>query len=170
MYSEIMTASGFNNPWYWLLVAVVWVRSIQWTLGIPHDTIRAGKWGDEQARKDALALLDIHIRTIIGEYRQFGIYLVAVTCFVLASFATMGFWNDIAVLQGVFFIAFPMAILGGMSVSLAFKLHDRTVGWDELCSVYRKQRWIKIGLAILFILVSMIWAMFLEIRPFLDQL
>ena len=106
MYAEIMTANGFNNPWYWLLVAVVWVRAIQWTLGIPSDMMRAAKRGNVQAKEDALALMDIYIRSTIRDFNQFGIALVMLTCFVLASFATMGFWNDVPVLQGISFIAF----------------------------------------------------------------
>jgi len=169
MYAEIMTANGFDNPWYWLLVAIVWVRTIQWTLGIPFDMMRAASKGDVQAKQDALALSDIHIRSMTHEFNRFGTMLVLMTCFVLASFATMGFWNDIAVLQGVFFIAFPMAILGAISVRLAFRLQETPKNWKELCRIYRRHRFMKITLALLFIVTSMLWALFLEIRPYLDQ-
>jgi len=115
MYAEIMTANGFDNPWYWLLVAIVWVRAIQSTMGIPADIMRGAKRGDERSKKDALALLDIYTRTMIRDFNHFGTILVLMTSFVLASFATMGFWNGVAILQGVFFIAFPMVLLGAMS-------------------------------------------------------
>ncbi|MBE9477579.1 MAG: hypothetical protein IME92_10540 [Proteobacteria bacterium] len=170
MYAEIMTANGFDNPWYWLLVAIVWVRAIQWTLGIPADIMRAAAKGDAQAKQDALALSGIYIRTMTRDFNQFGTILVVMTCFVLASFATMGFWNGVAILQGIFFISFPMVILGAMEVRLSFWLQDKPVSWDVWCKIYRKQRWIKIALAIIFIIVSMLWALYLEIRPYLEQL
>lgn len=170
MYADIMTANGFDSPWYWLLVAIVWVRVIQWTLGIPFDMMRAALNGDTQARQDVFALLDIHIRNVTHEFNRFGSVLVLMTCFVLASFATMGFWNDIAVLQGAFFIAFPMALQGAIGVRLAFRLQENPATWKELCSIYRKQRLMKFALAVLFIAGSILWALFLEIRPYLDQL
>ncbi len=170
MYAEIMTANGFDSPWYWLLVAVVWVRAIQWTFGIPREMMRAAQRGDEQAKTDALALMDIHIRITTRDFNQFGTVLVLLTCFVLASFATMGFWNDVPVLQGVFFVAFPITLLGAMGVKLAYRIQQHPVDWEELCRIYRKQRWIKVALAILFIFTSMLWALFLEIRPYLEQL
>jgi hypothetical protein len=170
MYAEIMTANGFDSPWYWLLVAIVWVRAIQWTLGIPADTMRAAVNGNERAKQDALALSDIYIRVMTRDFNQFGTILVLMTCFVLASFATMGFWNGVAILQGVFFIAFPMVLLGAMGVHLSYRLQNKPESWDVLCKIYRKQRWIKIAMAIMFIFVSMLWALFLEIRPYLEQL
>lgn len=170
MYAEIMTANGFNSPWYWLLVAVVWVRAIQWTFGIPTDMMRSAKLGDEQARQDASALMDIHIRVTTRDFNQFGTVLVLLTCFVLASFATMGFWNDVPVLQGVFFVAFPVTLLGAMGVRQAYRLQAQSLNWDDIYKIYRKQRWIKIALAILFVFASMLWALYLEIRPFLEQL
>lgn len=170
MYAEIMTANGFNSPWYWLLVAIVWVRAIQWTIGVPADIMRAAKKGDSQAKLDALILIDIYIRTMTRDFNQFGTILVLMTCFVLASFATMGFWNGVAILQGVFFIAFPMVFLGAMGVHLAYRLQKKPESWDELCKIYRRQRWIKAAMAILFMFTSMLWALFLEIRPYLEQL
>ena len=168
MYADIMTANGFNSPWYWLLVAVVWVRAIQWTLGIPGDMIRAAKRGDTQARQDAMTLMEIHIRTTTRDFNHFGTPLVLLTCFVLASFATMGFWSDVPVLQGVFFIAFPIALLGAMGVRLSYQLHKQPVDWDGLHRIYRKQRWIKVALSVLFTFTSMLWALYLEIRPYLE--
>lgn len=170
MYAEIMTANGFNNPWYWLLVAVVWVRAIQWTLGIPSDMVRAAKRGDMQAKEDALALMDIYIRATTRDFNQFGTALVLLTCFVLASFVTMGFVNDVPVLQGISFIAVPITLLGALSVRLAYRLQNQPADWENLCRLYRNQRWIKVALAIGFICSSMLWALYLEIRPYLEQL
>lgn len=169
MYAEIMTADGFSNPWYWLLVAIVWVRCIQTTLGIPSDVMRNAKNDDPQAKADALNLLDIHIRNTTDEFNQFGAYLVATMTFVLASIATMGFWNDVPVLQGAFFIAFPMALIGAMGIRLASKLKGTGITWDHLCSVYRRQFWLKLSLGVFFIFTSMIWAVYLEIRPYLEH-
>ena len=170
MYAEIMTANGFNSLWYWLLVSVIWVRAIQWTVGIPSDMMRAARKGSEQAKIDAMVLMDIHIRTTTREFNQFGTALVLMTCFVMASFATMGFWNDVPVLQGVFFVAFPIVILGALGIRLSYKLQDKPVDWDQFSHIYRRHFWLKVGMAIFFIFSSMLWALFLEIRPYLEQL
>ena len=170
MYAEIMTANGFNNLWYWLLVSVVWVRAIQWTVGIPSDMMRAARRGNEQAKIDALGMMDIHIRTTTREFNQFGTALVLLTCFVMASFATMGFGNDIPVLQGVFFIAFPIVVLGALGVRLSYRLQKKPVEWDELISIYRRHFWLKVALAIFFVVSSMLWALYLEISPYLEHL
>lgn len=170
MYAEIMTANGFNSLWYWLLVSVIWGRAIRWTVGIPNDMMRAARNGNQQAKEDALSLMDINIRTTTHEFNQFGTALVLLTCFVMASFATMGFWNDVPVLQGLFFVGFPIVVLGGLEIRLSYRLQEKPVTWDALSAIYRRHFWKKIGLAILFIFGSMFWALYLEIRPFLEQL
>jgi hypothetical protein len=104
------------------------------------------------------------------DFNHFGTILVLMTSFVLASFATMGFWNGVAILQGVFLIAFPMVILGAMGIQLSYRLQNKPESWDALCKIYGRQRWIKAALAIMFIFTSMLWALFLEIRPYLEQL
>jgi len=170
MYADILTSNSFDSPWYWLLVATLWVRAIQWTLGIPNDVMRAAQNGDASAHKDALALMDMHIRSVTRDFNQFGMILVLMTCFVLASFATLGFWNDVTMLQGVFLISFPMVLIGGMDIRLASRLQKQPVDWADLCRIYRKQRWLKFALGLLFLLISMMWALFLQIRPLLEQL
>jgi hypothetical protein len=170
MYAEIMTANGFNNLWYWLLVSVIWVRAIRWSMGIPSYMMRAARGGDEQAKVDALGLMDISIRTATREFNQFGTALVLLTCFVMASFATMGFWNDVAVLQGLFFIGFPIVVLGGLELKLSYRLQKQPVEWDELSRIYRRHFWLKVALAAFFIFSSMLWVLYLEIRPYLEHL
>jgi hypothetical protein len=170
MYAEIMTAKGFDSLWYWLLVSVIWVRAIQWTAGIPSDMMRAARRGSEQAKVDAMDLMGIHIRTITHEFNQFGTALVLLTCFVMASLATLGFWNNVPVLQGMFFIAFPAVILGALGIRLSYRLQKKPVSWDELCRIYRQHFWLKVGAAVFFVLSSMLWALYLEIRPYLEHL
>ncbi len=170
MYADILMTNSMVDPWYWLLVAILWIRAIQWTLGIPNDVMRAAQNGDVQARKDALSLMDMHIRSVTRDFHHFGVVLVLMTCFVLASFATLGFWNDVTMLQGVFLITFPMVLIGGMDIRLAMRLQKQPVDWNGLCRIYRRQRWFKLVLALLFLMTSMLWAVFLEIRPLLEQL
>jgi len=170
MYANILTSNSFDNPWYWLLVAILWVRAIQWTLGIPSDVMRAARSGDALAHSDALALMDMHIRSVTRDFNQFGMVLVLMTCFVLASFATLGFWNDVTMLQGVFLISFPMVIIGGMDIRLSLRLQKQPVEWADICRIYRRQRRMKFALALLFLMISMLWSLFLQIRPLLEQL
>lgn len=168
MYPDILTANGFDNPWYWLLVIVVWLRSLQWTFGIPKYMMRSAIKGDEQAKSDVLALLDIHTRAVVSEFNLYGNMLVLFTCFVLASIATLGFSNDIVVLQAVFFIAVPMSLLGAFDVRLSYQVVNKKGDWDAFCRIYKKYFWIKITFATVFIFASMQWATYLELRPYLE--
>lgn len=170
MYAEIIAANGLYNSWYWLLVTLVWLRSIQQTLGIPIFTMRSAIKGDAQAKQDAHIFLDIHIRNTTRSFTQFGPFLVALVCFILASIATLGFWYDVAFLQGIFFIAMPMAILGWIAMRMAYRLQKQPASWQELCKIYHRHRRFKFGLAALFTVMTVVWAGYLEIRPYLDQL
>lgn len=169
MYAEIMAANGFNTVWYWMLVIVVWLRALQWTFGIPKYMMRNAMMGNEQVKLDVLALLDIHTCNIVSEFSQYGTYLVLLVCFVLTSFATLGFVNDIIVLQAVFFIAFPMSLLGAFDVRLSYQLHKNMGDWGLICRIYKKYFWIKVIFASVFIFASTQWARYLEIRPYLEN-
>jgi hypothetical protein len=75
----------------------------------------------------------------------------------------------VAVLQGAFFIAFPMAVIGALGVRLAAKLNDEQITWDNLCRIYRRHFWLELSMGMFFIFISMLWAVYLEIRPYLEH-
>jgi hypothetical protein len=168
MYPDILSANGFDNPWYWLLVIVIWLRSLQWTFGIPKYMMRSAIKGDEQAKSDVLALLDIHTRAIVSEFNLYGSALVLLICFVLASIATLGFSHDITILQAIFFIAVPMSLLGAFDVRLSYQILSKKSDWDAFCKIYKRYFWIKVTFASVFIYASMQWAQYLKLRPYLE--
>ncbi|PCH95933.1 MAG: hypothetical protein COB84_05465 [Rhodobacteraceae bacterium] len=169
MYAKIMTENGFESPWYWLFVALIWVRACHWTFGVSHEIMREALNGNAQAKTDVLSLVDIHVRNAVTDFQRFGTFFVLLVCFVLTAITTMGFLNDILMLQAVFFFALPMAIIGGLGLRIVFKMHQKPLDWDGFCRVYKKNRRFKFFLGLLFILLSMAWKLYLEIRPYLQD-
>lgn len=169
MYAQIMTENGFESPWYWLFVALIWVRAYHWTFGVSHEIMREALNGNAQAKTDVLSLVDIHLRNSVTDFQRFGTFFVLLVCFVLTAITTMGFLNDISMLQAVFFFALPMAIIGGGGLRTAFKMHQNPLDWDSFCRIYKKNRWFKLFLGVGFILLSMTWKLYLEIRPYLQE-
>ncbi len=166
MYQEALTENAFTNLWYWAVIVIAWINLIQYTFGIPREIFSAARKGDAQAQKDVLALIDINARFIISDFTKFGSLLVLMTCFVLSSFATIGFKNDIYTLQALFFIGLPIAVIGIMSFVYSKKLVACSYDWEIFCRTYNMFWYIKWAMALISISFTMFWAVYIEVTAF----
>ena len=166
MYEVILTENTFANPWYWTFVIIAWVNLLQYSFGIPREMFNAARRGDDQSRSDALILLDVNARIIRNDYTKFGSLLVLLTCFVLSSFAAIGFKADIYTLQAIVFLGVPVALIGIISFAYAKKMIDAAGDWDVFCRTYNMFWYIKWAIALISIAITMFWAVYIEVTVF----
>ncbi len=166
MYEVILTENAFANPWYWTVVIITWVSLLQYSFGISREMFNSARRGNVQSRKDTLSLLDVNTRVILNDYTKFGSLLVLLTCFVLSSFAAIGFIANVYTLQAVVFLGVPVALVGIISFSFAKKLSTTTENWEQFCRAYNLFWFIKWAIALISIAITMFWAVYIEVTVF----
>ncbi|KAB7615758.1 hypothetical protein F9L33_03075 [Amylibacter sp. SFDW26] len=166
MYEVILTENTFANPWYWAVVIIAWVNLLQYSFGISREMFNAARRGDVQAKQDTMALLDVNSRIIITDYTKLGSLLVLLTCFVLSSFAVIGFKNDVYTLQAVVFLGVPIALIGIMGFAYSKKMISYADNWERICRTYTLFWFIKWAIALISITITMFWAVYIEVTAF----
>jgi hypothetical protein len=107
---------SFSNLWYWIALAVLWSTASHWILGVPFDLVqRAGRNGG-QAEIDLESLVRINLNRLFYVVRNSGHWLVALTAGFHTTLVILGFFYDVEFAQAVFFLAFPMTIIGALNL------------------------------------------------------
>lgn len=119
---ELIDMRSFSNLWYWIALAVVWSTASHWVLGVPFDMIQRAKRQGGQAETDMVAIVNVNVRRIeyIGDVA--GLWILAIGSGLLTALGILGFWYGIEFAQAVFLLAFPMSIVGLLSLRVARKL------------------------------------------------
>jgi hypothetical protein len=116
---EVIDMRSFSNLWFWIALAVVWSSASHWVLGVPFDLIQRAAKSGAQAQTDVEDMVRINVNRLLHIGRVSGMWLLGFVCFILTALAVLGFWYGIEFGQAVFLIAFPMSILGALSLSTA---------------------------------------------------
>jgi len=166
MYDVILTENTFTNPWYWIVVVAAWVNNLMHSFGIPREMFNAARREDAQARQDTFALLDVHARMIFSDYTKYGSLLVLLTCFVLSSFAAIGFIANVYTLQAAVFLAVPIAFVGVLNFLYSKKMIAVQGDWDAFCKIYTQFWYLKWAIALTSIMITMFWTVYIEVTTF----
>ena len=113
---ELIDLRSFSNLWYWIAVAVLWSTASHWILGVPFDLVQRAARSGGQAEADLEALVRINLNRIFYVVRSSGTWLVGVVAAIHTSLVILGFGYDVEFMQAVFFLAFPMTIIGGLNI------------------------------------------------------
>lgn len=137
---ELIDMRSFSNLWYWIAVAVLWSTASHWILGVPFDLVqRAGRHGG-QAETDLEDLIRINLNRILYVMSQSGHWLIALIAALLTSLVTLGFWYDFEFAQAVFFLAFPMSIIGLLNVWTGRRIQARSAQGELLRKILSRHR------------------------------
>ncbi|WP_421704102.1 component of SufBCD complex [Aliiroseovarius sp.] len=129
---ELIDMRSFSNLWYWIALAVLWSSASHWVLGVPYDMIqRAARQGGE-AERDLEDMVRINCNRLLYIAGVAGLWLLGFVCAVLTSLVILGFWYWVEFAQAVFFLAFPMTIVGLLSLSSARIIHDQQLIGEAL--------------------------------------
>lgn len=116
---EVIDMRSFSNLWFWIALAVVWSSVSHYVLGVPFDMIQKARKHGGQAEADLHDLVRIYVNRLLYIGRVSGLVLLTVLSFLLTSLAILAFWYDVEFAQAIFLLAFPMTLVGALTLSTA---------------------------------------------------
>ncbi len=157
---EVIDMRSFSNLWFWIALAVMWSSASHWVLGVPFDMVgRARKHGG-QSEIDLEDMVRINVNRILFIASEAGSVVLALGFFVVTSLAVLGFYYWVEMAQAVFFLLFPMSIVGLLSVSTAQRIRDEGAQGDALCKRLSRQRVATQIIGMISIFVTSLWGMY----------
>lgn len=116
---KLIDMRSFSNLWFWIALAVVWSSASHWVLGVPFDIVLRAKRVGGQAAMDLEDLTRVNVNRLLYIGRVSGLWILGFSCFFLTSLAVLGFVYNVEFAQAVFFLGFPMSMVGLLSLSTA---------------------------------------------------
>ncbi len=116
---EVIDMRSFSNLWYWIGLAVLWSSVSHWILGVPYDMVLRAKRVGGGLSDDMETLTHINVKRLLYIAQTAGVVLVAFVAFLLTILALLSFVYNIEFAQAVLFMAFPMTIVGLLSLRTA---------------------------------------------------
>lgn len=140
---------SFSNLWFWIALAVVWSSASHWVLGVPYDLIQRASRHGGQAQTDLEDIVRINVNRILHIGRVSGLWLLGIVSFFLTMLGLLAFYYDIETAQAIFLIAFPMSIVGALSLSTARLIETEQPDGSKLIKrLHRHRLWTQfIGMA-----------------------
>ena len=137
---EMIDMRSFSNLWYWIALAVMWSSASHWVLGVPFDMVQRARRSGGQAQADLEAITHVNARRILMIRDVAGTGLVSLVFAVLTGLGLLAFWYWLEFAQAVFCLAFPMAIVGGLSLRTAARIARDNAGGDDLANRLTRHR------------------------------
>ena len=157
---EVIDMRSFSNLWFWIGLAVVWSSASHWVLGVPFDMVTRARKHGGQAQADLEEMVRINVGRLLFIGRVSGMVLLGVACFVLSVLAIVGFLYDVEFAQAVFLIAFPMSVVGLLSLRAARRIAaERPLG-ETLRKRLIRHRHATQVIGMVSIFVTAMWGMY----------
>lgn len=160
---ELIDMRSFSNLWYWIALAVVWSAASHRVIGVPWDMVhKAAKLGG-QAEADLEDLTRIQCSRLLYIAAVSGLWLVALGSGLLTALAILGFWYEVEFAQALFLLAFPMTLVGLMSLNTARIITDSALSGEALRRRLRRHRIATQFIGMVSIFVTALWGMYQNI-------
>ncbi len=157
---ELIDMRSFSNLWFWIALAVVWSSASHWILGVPYDMVIRARRSGGQAMQDLEDVARININRIVYISEVSGVILFGFVCFLLSVLAILAFWYWVEFAQAVFLLAFPMSIVGFISVRRAVRIRAENPESERLCRHLQHHRfWVQV-IGMIAILVTAMFGMY----------
>lgn len=116
---QIISLNTFSNIWYWFVVGITWAIASYWIVGVPFDMVLRARRQETAAEHDLDQWVRISVRRIHNLTSVGGVALIGLISFALSGTAMIAFYYGSEIAKGVFFLAFPMTIVGIFNIRLA---------------------------------------------------
>lgn len=157
---EVIDMRSFSNLWYWIALAVLWSTTSHWVLGVPYDMMtRAQKQGG-QAMTDFEDMVRINTNRLLYIARVSGLWLLGLSCFFLTVLGLLAFYYHVEFAQAVFLLAFPLSIVGLLSLSSARLIQSENATGELLLRRMLWHRRLTQVLGMISIFVTSMYGMF----------
>ena len=150
---ELIDLRSFSNLWYWIALAVFWSTASHWGLGVPHDMVMRARKKGGQAEQDLQDMVRINTNRLLYISQVSGLWILAISCFLLTILGVLGFYYWIEFAQALFLLLFPMSFVGLLSLSTARLIVQEQATGDALYRRLTRHRIITqvIGMASIFV-------------------
>jgi len=129
---ELIDMRSFSNLWYWIALAVFWSTASHWGLGVPHDMVTRARKQGGQAEQDLLDMVRINTNRLLYISQVSGLWILAISCFLLTVLGVLGFYYWIEFAQALFLLLLPMSFVGLLSLSTARLIVQEQATGDAL--------------------------------------
>ncbi|MDJ0639662.1 MAG: component of SufBCD complex [Paracoccaceae bacterium] len=161
---EVIDLRSFSNLWYWIGLAVLWSTVSHWVLGIPYDTIiRARRRTPETAMQDLHDLTRVNVNRIVYIADLSGAWIALFGSAILTAMALVAFYYRIEFAQAVFFLVFPMTIVGALSVRIARKVQAKGLVEDALIRQLLRHRFVTQLIGVVSIFLTAMYGMYVNL-------
>lgn len=157
---EVIDMRSFSNLWFWIALAVMWSSVSHWVLGVPFDMIQKARKIGGQAEIDLYDMVRINVNRLLYIAKVSGLVLLAFLAFFHTSMGIMAFWYGVEFAQAVFLLAFPMTLVGALSLSTAQAIARDQPEGEALYARLSKHRVITQFIGMISIFVTAMYGMY----------
>ena len=156
---QLIDLRSFSNLWYWIALAFTWSRAAHWILGVPWDMVQRARRIGGQAEIDFQMMLRASLNRIGHISAVAGTPAAAIAAALLTMLAMLGFGYGVEFCQALFLIAFPMSLVGLMSLRMARWIDAAGIEGERL---HRALTWHRVrvqAIGLISIFVTAMWGM-----------
>ena len=151
---------SFSNLWFWIALAVVWSSASHWVMGVPFDMVSRARRVGGQAEADLEAIVRVNVNRLLMIGRVSGLWILGVVSFLLTGLAILGFVYRVEFAQALFLLAFPLTLVGLLSLRTANRIHLNDPQGEDLRRALARHRLVIQMIGTVSIFVTALWGMF----------
>lgn len=157
---ELIDMRSFSNLWYWIALAVLWSTASHWVIGVPYDMVQRAKRHGGEGANDLADIVRVNVNRIayIGEVS--GIWILAFGSAIMTALGILGFWYWVEFAQALFLLAFPMGIVGLLTLWTVRKVKEGNLAGEALYGALNRHRLITQLIGIVSIFVTAVFGMY----------
>lgn len=157
---ELIDMRSFSNLWYWIALAVVWSSTSHWVLGVPYDMVQRARRQRGQAEVDLMDVTRVNVNRILYINSVSGLWILGVVSCLITLLFGLGFFYGVEFCQAVFLLAFPMSLVGLLSVHTAHRIRQSDPDLERLAKIMHLHRFLTQVIGMLAIFTTALWGMY----------
>lgn len=157
---ELIDMRSFSNLWFWIVLAVVWSTASHWVIGVPFDMVLRAKRQGGQAEADLEDMVRINVNRLLYIGQVSGLWLLGFACFFLTMLVLLAFVYAFEFAQAVFLLAFPLSLVGMLSLSTARLIVAEQATGERLIKRLNRHRFFTQLIGMVSIFVTALWGMY----------
>lgn len=157
---ELIDMRSFSNLWFWIVLAVTWSTASHWVLGVPYDMVLRARRQGAQAEVDLEDMVRINVNRLLFIAQVSGLWILGFACFGLTMLVLLGFVYGMEFAQAVFLLAFPLSLIGALSLSTARLIQSESATGERLRKRLTRHRLYTQIIGMVSIFITAIWGMY----------
>lgn len=167
--NEVINLRSFSNLWYWIVLAVMWSTTSFWVLGVPYDIVQRAAAQGGQAEVDLQDIVRVNVNRLTYIADMSGIWIIAFGTFFLTFLGLSGFVYGFQLAQAIFLLAFPMSLVGMLSLRLARRIQTQATTGPALRKALTMHRILTQVIGMISIFVTALWGMYQNLSHMMPE-